>query len=198
MIYCPTSIKVTSLCVHHLLVPCQTHAPMAVGTVTACIVRYSCMYAFKSWNMVLSPRLLLLLTCMILDVLHSHWINVSLPYTTSFMLQAQDHVTHASMPIMLKLVLFSGPHQALCWSTCAYTPHSFTSKLFAVDLLHHYQITKKRTTHQPFPVITSLPQFDPFSCEPCDQALTWGYIHAQSKDFLGQFVTLALVASLYI
>ena len=39
MIYCPKLIKVTNVCVHHLLVPWQTHAPVTVCTVTACIVR---------------------------------------------------------------------------------------------------------------------------------------------------------------
>ena len=53
--------------------------------------------------------------------------SVSLPYTT-----ASPRSCNKSIPIMLKLVLFPGPHPAFCWSTCACTPHSFTSKLFAV------------------------------------------------------------------
>ena len=47
---------------------------------------------------------------------------------------------------------------------CIHSPfiHQQSNYLFVVNFLHYYQITKKWTTHKPFPVINSLPQVDPF------------------------------------
>ena len=72
IMYCPTSIKVTSVCVHNLLVICKYHGKPTNGSgYSYCIHCEVAMYALKSWNMVLSP-LTTSTAYLILDVLHSH------------------------------------------------------------------------------------------------------------------------------
>ena len=130
IIYCPTLIKVTSVCVHNLLLPLQTHRWQLVQLLAALWGSYVCtkVWYFLHW-------LLLLLTWFWCAAIS---LNVLLPYITSLIQQAQDHVTQVCQaPTQVKL--------------CIHSPF-FNQQMiyiFAVNLLHHYQITKKWTIQTP-------------------------------------------------